>query len=146
MDTIALFQQGLITKTPEEAEARAQELAKVIPENHTLALWGDLGSGKTTFVKGLAKAWKIKEPITSPTYNLFTLYHGTRHLLHLDAYRLASEGEIESLCLEDVIRTPYCLVIEWPGNVQSLIPEDAWHLEFSINAGENHHFLKLKKF
>jgi tRNA threonylcarbamoyladenosine biosynthesis protein TsaE len=119
------------------------ELAKVLPENHVLALHGDLGAGKTTFIRGLARAWDIQEPVTSPTFNLYTLYSGTRHLLHLDAYRLESGTDLDALMLDDFLKSPWCLAVEWPERIAEAIPENAWHLELSITKNEAHHIRLL---
>ena len=63
-----------------------------LPADATLALHGDLGAGKTTFVQGLARAWRVSGPVTSPTYTIFTLHRGDRLCVHLDGYRLEAPG------------------------------------------------------
>lgn len=130
---IQQLQTGLLTSEPEETETAAQELAKALPENTTLALYGDLGAGKSTFVRGLARAWGITQPITSPTYNLLHIYQGQRQLLHLDAYRLEDAEEAESLLIEDLQREPWTLAIEWPENVPDYWLRDAWRLRLSLD-------------
>ena len=120
---------GIETHSEEESHGLAKELAAVFPENHTLAVEGEMGAGKTTFLKGMARAWGITQPILSPTYNLYFTYSGpTRNLLHLDAYRLNSDTEAESLLIEDFLEPPWCLAIEWPKRVPSLVPPSAWWL------------------
>jgi len=98
----------------------------------TITLNGDLGVGKTTFTKGFARGLGITKTITSPTFNLFSIYNGSAQLVHLDAYRLSPESSAESLMLDDFLTSPYCLLIEWPQNVPSLIPPNALHLRLSI--------------
>lgn len=138
------LQDGYLTTSENETINCAASLAPLIPENHTLALHGPLGTGKTTFVKGLAKAFGIQKTITSPTYTLLSNYQGDSiHLIHIDAYRLTPESDLSSLYLEDLLTPPYCIVIEWPENIPTLLPANAWHLYFSIlKPGE--HKLKLK--
>ncbi len=77
-----------------------------------LFLSGDLGAGKTTLVKGIAKGMGIKSDITSPTFQLLKTYHGKLQLNHLDLYRLGEEPEIEILELEE-LATEGVTVIEW---------------------------------
>ena len=98
-----------------------------------LALHGDLGVGKTTFVRGLAQAWNINEPITSPTFNLYTVYQGTRQLVHLDAYRLDPGANLETLMIDDFLVPPWCMAIEWPERIAEELPANAWHLYLSID-------------
>ena len=129
---------GLKTTTAQETEALAAKLSKILPPDSVLALHGDLGAGKTTLVRGLARAWNIAEPVTSPTFNLYTIYKGTRQLIHLDAYRLKDGTDLDSLMIDDFMQSPWCFAIEWPERIEDALPEDAWHLELSITDQEEH--------
>ena len=116
---------------PRCSQQLAAALATYLPENTTLALHGPIGAGKTTFVRGLARAYGITQPITSPTHALFTLYETPiRQLVHMDAYRLNTPAEADTLMLWDILREPWTLAIEWPENLGDRLPENAWHLEF----------------
>ena len=95
--------RGITTETANETIQTANEFALLVPENKVLALHGNLGVGKTTFIRGLTQAWKIAESITSPTFNLYSLYQGTRQLVHLDAYRLSSSADLEALMIDDFL-------------------------------------------
>jgi len=128
------LRSGVSTESEEQTLEIARALAEIFPVNHVLALEGDLGAGKTTFLKGLARTWGIDQPILSPTYNLYFTYSGPhRNLLHLDAYRLNSDAEAESLLIEDFLEPPWCMAIEWPSKAPSLIPEDAWWLKIECS-------------
>ena len=135
--------RGIKTKTADETMQIAHDFAFLIPENKVLALHGDLGTGKTTFIKGLAKAWKIPEPVTSPTFNLYTLYEGTRQLVHLDAYRLNSGADMDALMIDDFLSPPWCITVEWPERITEELSEDTWHLYLSIDSDKKHH-IQLK--
>lgn len=80
--------------------------------------------------------------MTSPTFNLCRFYHGegpgARNLGHLDAYRLDNPAQVEALLLEDFLRSPYCLAIEWPEKISTWLPAGAWHLELAITADQRH--------
>lgn len=130
---------GIYTENAEATEAIGEQLAQNLPNDCVLALHGDLGVGKTTLVRGIARAWQIAEAVTSPTYNLYTIYQGTRQLIHLDAYRLDSPNALDALMIEDFLRPPWCLVVEWPEKITESIPDDAWHLDLRIAEGEKHH-------
>jgi hypothetical protein len=83
------------------------------------------------------------DPVTSPTFTIYTLHQGGRRtLVHLDAYRLDTGAQIDSLMLEDFLVSPYCLAVEWPEKIADWIPSEAWHLELGITADE-HHTLRL---
>ena len=132
------LRRGMTTASAEETETLATEFAAELPPNTTLALHGDLGVGKTTFVRGLACGLGISGDVNSPTFSIYTLYRGARTLVHLDAYRLESSQEIDDLLLEDFLSTPYCLAIEWPEKIASWVPKTAVHLELGITPDERH--------
>jgi len=132
------FRRGVVTNSVEETDRLAAAFANVIPEGTVLAFHGDLGAGKTTFIRGMARAWGIEEPVTSPTFNLFSIYQGTRQLIHVDAYRLDPGADLESLMIDDFMAAPWCLAIEWPDRVASCLPDDTWHLHLGIDASQAH--------
>jgi len=140
---------GLLTRSAEECEAAATAFARELPPDTTLALHGDLGVGKTTFVRGLARGLGIREAITSPTFSLYSLYRAETGssassqsirttLLHLDAYRLNTADEVEALLLEDFLQTPWCLAIEWPEKIADWLPANTLHLTLSIPSPHTH--------
>lgn len=132
------LQRGVTTSDAEETRALAARLAAALPPDVTLALHGDLGVGKTTFVQGLARGLGVREPVTSPTFNIFTVHRGPTNLVHLDAYRLQSAREIEDLLLADFLVSPWCLAVEWPEKIAAWLPRDAWHLDLGITTDEKH--------
>lgn len=142
MDIQSRLRAGVATASAEETQAVAAELAALLPADATLALHGDLGAGKTTFVQGLAHGFGIREPVTSPTFNLCRFYRGTgeraRHLAHLDAYRLEDPAQVDALLLEEFLVTPYCLAVEWPEKVAGWISPTAWHLDLGIGPDQRH--------
>ncbi|MGJ8651828.1 MAG: tRNA (adenosine(37)-N6)-threonylcarbamoyltransferase complex ATPase subunit type 1 TsaE [Opitutaceae bacterium] len=129
---------GVTTQSAEATETIAREFAMLVPDDVVLAFHGDLGAGKTTFIRGLARAWEILEPVTSPTFNLYTLYEGSRQLIHLDAYRLETGADLDALMIEDFMNSPWCLAVEWPERVAESLPEDAWHLYLGIDENQAH--------
>lgn len=104
-----------------------------------LALSGDLGAGKTAFVKALAHELGIKETVTSPTFALLRTYiipehAGTlfRRLVHIDAYRLDEGDTMASLGLQDIVADLHNLVcIEWPERVEHILPKDMIPMVFT---------------
>jgi tRNA threonylcarbamoyladenosine biosynthesis protein TsaE len=101
-------------------------------------LQGDLGSGKTTFTKYLAKALGVSQTITSPTFVIFKRYSLNKHkrfnnLFHFDCYRLESKNDLEILGFEEIVRSPTNIVVlEWPENVQYSWPHKTIKINFSL--------------
>lgn len=139
MNIFEKLRRGVETTSAEETRALAEELGNALPPSATLALHGDLGVGKTTFVGGLAKAWGIPGPLTSPTYTYYLVHRGARTLVHLDAYRLHGAEAAEALLIDDFLTDPWNLVVEWPDNVGRWLPADAHHLYLSITSPGRHH-------
>ncbi len=138
MSIFAELRAGATTASAEETRALAARFAAALPPDTVLALHGDLGVGKTTFVQGLAAGFGIREAVTSPTFNIFTLHRGPVTLLHLDAYRLERPEQLEDLLLEDFMVSPWCLAVEWPERVAAWLPAGTLHLDLGITTGERH--------
>ena len=138
MSILERLRQGVSTLSAEETRAVAAELATVLPPDTTLALHGDLGVVKTTFVQGLARGFGITAPVTSPTYTIYNLLRGKTLLVHLDAYRIDTPAQVESLMLDDFLKSPFCLAVEWPEKVAYWLSYDAWHLDLGITVDERH--------
>jgi len=133
-----------ISKKAEETQELPGEILKGLSSVKSkktaavLALVGELGGGKTTFVQGLAKALGVKEKITSPTFVIMKRfdikilrYCDIKNLYHIDCYRLNSPDELTALGLDEILKNPKNLiVIEWADKVESLIPKDAILVEF----------------
>jgi tRNA threonylcarbamoyladenosine biosynthesis protein TsaE len=133
------LRQGITTASAEETRVLAAELAAALPPDLVLALHGDMGVGKTTFVQGLARGLGVKEQVTSPTFAIYSVYQGEkRKLVHLDAYRLEHERQLEALLLEEFLTSPWCLAVEWPEKVGGWLPPGAWHVTLSIVEGDRH--------
>ncbi len=133
----------VVTKSLEETYAVAADFWQWLKKryehedmlNPVLALYGDLGAGKTAFVQGLAKAIGIEETITSPTFVLMKRYPieignlkletGITQLVHIDAYRFERANELVSLRWEELLKEPRNLIaLEWPERVAAALPPD----------------------
>lgn len=132
----------LLTHCKEETMALAKGLADKLPDGMTLTFTGDLGAGKTTFVRGLAEGLGITEIVQSPTFNIMKIYlKGKRPLIHIDAYRLA---DIDTdIGLDEYIGYEIGItVIEWPMYIERLIPKDAIEVEI-MNLGGDERQIKF---
>jgi len=113
-----------------------------------VCLKGGLGSGKTTLVKFGAESLGIKKNILSPTFVILKRYRlavlGFRNLIHIDAYRLKREKELENLGWSAIIKNPENLIfIEWPENVPRLIPKEAVIIKFKV-LGESRRLIEIR--
>lgn len=128
--------EGLILDQAIEGEEATiklgQGLAPFLKAGDVVALYGELGAGKTCLVRGLAKGLGIAEDqVASPSFSLINEYPGPLPLFHMDCYRLHLDEEIEELGLEEYFDGPGISVIEWAERLKDL-PEDRWDIYFVI--------------
>jgi tRNA threonylcarbamoyladenosine biosynthesis protein TsaE len=111
----------VITKSAQETAKLGEKLANNLEEGAVVCLYGELGSGKTVFVQGLAKGLGIKERILSPTFVMIRQYG---NFYHIDLYRIENEKDIESLGLEEIWSDPKNIVaIEWAEKIKKILPK-----------------------
>ncbi len=107
-----------------ETEAAGAELAKTLPDGAVVALYGDLGAGKTAFVRGMARGLGIDARVSSPTFTIVNEYLGARELYHFDMYRLASSEELFGIGWEDYLSRGGVCAVEWSENVPDAFEGD----------------------
>ena len=113
----------LTTYSEEETIELAQNIESEKFPNMVICLRGDLGSGKTVFTKGFAKALEVKEEVTSPTFNIIKEYtSGELPLFHMDVYRL--DGNVEDLGIEEYFTKKGITIIEWADMIPDYLPEE----------------------
>ncbi len=115
------MKKQMITHSPQETKALAQQIGLQLKDKSVITLSGDLGAGKTTFTQGLAKGLDIQKMVSSPTFTIMKIYTGRLKLVHIDAYRL--EGLHQDLGFEELIGTEGVCVIEWPDYIKELLPK-----------------------
>lgn len=115
----------MLIRSEKEMMNLGEEYAKQLTAPAVIELIGDVGAGKTTFVRGLAKALGIKESLSSPSFTISRAYAGTKYtLIHYDFYRLTDPG-LMSEDLSESITDPHAItVIEWGQSIADLLPEN----------------------
>jgi tRNA threonylcarbamoyladenosine biosynthesis protein TsaE len=116
------------TSTSDETIKLGEKIGKVLKEGDVVLLDGDLSAGKTTITKGIGLALGVKKIINSPTFTIVKTYSGDINLYHLDLYRL--DGLNNDFDLEEYIEADGVTVIEWPHQVDELIPSE--YLEIKL--------------
>ncbi len=133
----------------EQTNLFASKLAEQINAGDTLALWGDLGAGKTTFSKAFIKKKCIENApnISSPTYNLIQIYQAQGfEIWHIDLYRLTQAEEALNLGLEEAFGESLC-IIEWPQKMEEYLPYPRIDIGFNfINDSDNARKIKIHSY
>jgi tRNA threonylcarbamoyladenosine biosynthesis protein TsaE len=115
----------IITHSLQETEQLGKDLAKKLQPSDIVLLYGDLGAGKTSFVKGIAQGFGVRSDITSPTFTLMNM-HPTKHkkittLVHIDTYRLQHENDLIEIGVRDYLGNNHTVtLIEWAGKNRQL--------------------------
>lgn len=126
----------IITREPMETEAFAEKLGKRLQSGTVLALFGDLGAGKTTFVRGLARGLGVTGGVSSPTYTIVNEYPGPIPLFHFDMYRLGSADELFEIGWEDYLGRGGVMAIEWSERVEDAFEGDEVRVRLQKGDGD----------
>ena len=133
------------TGSPDETRDRARAWAATLVGGDVVALFGELGAGKTCFVQGLAVGCGVPGPVTSPTYTLVHEYAGGLPLTHIDLYRVGSVVEALDLGLEEYVSGPGITVLEWADRVASWLPPRAWEVHLEAGDGADHRRITIRR-
>ena len=125
-------------------KAAAQQLAASLKGRETIAFFGDLGAGKTTFISALCQALGVEDEVTSPTFAMVHEYHsGPFPVYHFDMYRVDGEESLFSTGYYDYLDHGLML-IEWSENIESLLPPDAIRLYLTYGAQEGERIIRME--
>ncbi|MFC1548405.1 tRNA (adenosine(37)-N6)-threonylcarbamoyltransferase complex ATPase subunit type 1 TsaE [Candidatus Omnitrophota bacterium] len=130
------------THSPEETVGLASRIACILEEGDLVALTGDLGTGKTMFVKGLAKGLGVKDYIyvNSPSFVVLKEYRGEKDLYHFDVYRLEPKSFCETLDYEKYFYGKGVTVVEWAEKVTDILPDEYLEVKIAYGEGDNRLF------
>jgi tRNA threonylcarbamoyladenosine biosynthesis protein TsaE len=130
-----------ITESLDETKELAAKIAKEVVIGNVIALIGDLGTGKTAFTQGFAKAMGIKEAVGSPTFKLISEYEGrVSWLYHIDCYRLKDAQQFINIGGEEYLASDKGItLIEWADIIEEILPNDTIMINFKRIAGKSNH-------
>ncbi len=114
--------------SPEDTEKIAAEFARTLRPNDVVAMYGDLGAGKTAFAKGVARALGVTAYVTSPTFTIVNEYKGNMPFYHFDAYRIGSSEEMYDIGFEDYIYAGGVSLIEWSELIEDILPDKRYRV------------------
>jgi tRNA threonylcarbamoyladenosine biosynthesis protein TsaE len=134
---------NVVTKSAAETEALGQRIASVLNGREEIALFGDLGAGKTAFTRGVCKGIGIDEGVSSPTFALVNAYQGKYPVYHFDMYRITSIDDLFAVGFYDYIDTGI-LLIEWSENIESELEDDALRIRIQKSDDENERIFQIE--
>jgi len=122
---------SVVTSSAAQTEALGEGIGALLQPGDVVVLAGDLGTGKTTFVKGAARGLGVTEPVTSPTFAIVQEYDGSHPVAHVDVYRLARIQELHDLGFEELLEERIVLV-EWGDTIAGVLPPDRLEVRFEL--------------
>jgi len=138
---------AITTKNETETINLGVKIASSLKNGDVIALYGDLGSGKTRLVKGICLGLDVKQMVNSPTFIIVNEYNSTKfhNIFHFDLYRLKSEEEILAMGFDDYMNNRGIIIIEWPEHAERLLPEGTIkiHISHSVE-NENERWIKVE--
>ena len=135
-----------ISHSEAETQSLGKEFSKNLKRGSVVALTGELGSGKTQFIKGICKGLGVSEIVNSPTFVLVNEYDtGTEKISHFDLYRIKSGDEVINIGLYDYLDAGGIILIEWPELIIDLLPRDTVKISLShMDGNENMREIKIE--
>lgn len=131
------------SKSVEDTENFAAEFSKKLTGNEIIAMYGDLGAGKTSFTRGLARGLEVEETISSPTFAIVNEYSGIYPLYHFDMYRIENWDDLESIGFFDYINNGV-IIIEWSENIEGSLPSEVIKVYIDKTDKENERIIKVE--
>ena len=132
----------VITKNESETILEGKKLGLTLHPGAIIALYGELGAGKTTFIRGLAEGLNIKMHVSSPTFTIVNEYPGDIPLFHFDTYRLETESELYDIGWDDYPERGGICAVEWSEKVPNAFPADTIIVKLE-NTGNNNRRIEI---
>lgn len=133
-----------ISRSEAETIKSAEKIAKTLKAGDVIALHGELGAGKTAFVKGIASYFGAKDAVSSPTFTIVNEYSGSLDIYHFDAYRLETVGVDECDWIDDYLFGDGVCVIEWAENIETILPNDHIRIKISKNPDKGEEYREIE--
>lgn len=131
----------IISHSEDETKEIGKKLAQQLNKGDIICLKGDLGAGKTLLSKAIAKAFGVKEPVTSPTFTIIHEYQGRLPLYHFDVYRIHDTDEMYEIGVEEYLYGEGVCLIEWADKIEEILPEESIWIELSRGVNDNERIL-----
>ncbi|MEO0102941.1 MAG: tRNA (adenosine(37)-N6)-threonylcarbamoyltransferase complex ATPase subunit type 1 TsaE [candidate division WOR-3 bacterium] len=122
-----------LSNCPEETKEFGKKIGEKLKGDEIIALFGELGAGKTTLIKGMVAGFGIKKVVKSPSFVMIAEYEeGRKKIYHIDLYRLREEKEAEEIGLFDYLNSPGVKVIEWAEKIENSLPKETIRIYLKI--------------
>lgn len=139
-DMKSIISRRLSSKNAIETERLGQKIGRLLRGGEVIDLVGDVGTGKTTLVRGLASGMGCKDKVTSPTFTICKLYKGRLNLHHYDFYRLTDDKTVSAELAETADDSRSVIVCEWSRQLEQLARREVISIRFSVGSDDSRQF------
>jgi len=133
-----------VTRSPDETLAVAKAVGELLRPGDVVSLAGDLGTGKTVFARGVARALGVSDPVVSPSFTIVREYEGRVPVVHVDVYRIGTFQELHDLGFEEVVREDAVTLVEWGDAVDRMLPADRLEVRLAAGAGDDERVIEIE--
>ena len=133
-----------MTRSTDETLALAGSVGELLRPGDVVSLAGDLGTGKTVFARGVARALGVEDPVVSPTFTIVREYEGRVPVVHVDVYRIDTFQELHDLGFEEVLRDDAVTLVEWGDVIDGMLPGDRLDVRLAAGAGDDERVIEIE--
>jgi len=133
-----------VTRSTDETLALAASVGEVLRPGDVVSLAGDLGTGKTVFARGVARALGVEDPVVSPTFTIVREYEGRVPVVHVDVYRIDTFQELHDLGFEEVVRDDAVTIVEWGDVIDGMLPGDRLDVRLAAGADDDERVIEIE--
>ena len=133
-----------MTRSTDETLALAESVGGLLRPGDVVSLAGDLGTGKTVFARGVARALGVEDPVVSPTFTIVREYEGRVPVVHVDVYRIDTFQELHDLGFEEVLRDDAVTLVEWGDVIDGMLPGDRLDVRLAAGAGDDERVIEIE--
>ena len=134
----------VVTGSADDTLALAESVGGLLRPGDVVSLAGDLGTGKTVFARGVARALGVDEPILSPTFTIVREYEGRVPVVHVDVYRIDTFQELHDLGFEEVVRDDAVTLVEWGDVIDGMLPTDRLDVRLAAGVGDDERIIEIE--
>lgn len=134
-----------LSHSVEQTEEFAEEFSKNLNGNEIIAMYGELGAGKTAFARGLARGLGVEDAVSSPTFAIVNEYQGVYSIYHFDMYRIESWNDLDSIGFFDYVDNGV-IIIEWSENIEGALPNDIIRININKTNNETERIIRIEGF
>jgi len=140
------MKRSIESNSEEQTILAGIEFSKLLAAGSVVALSGDLGTGKTRFIKGICRGLGVHEHVASPTFTIVNEYMGTRaKIFHFDFYRMKSSSELQEIGFDEYIYDDGICLIEWADRVREFLPHDRFDVCMKLGSTSNEREITIDK-